>query len=161
MTPASGATSSCAALSVSSSTIASSLATASPGCFIQTAIVTSLTLSPTFGTSILIDAPLEAGAGAFAADAASAGLGLAAPEPDPSLAINFPTSAFSPSATRISSSTPSSGETSSCAALSVSSSTKGSSFFTVSPTALNHCAIVTSLTLSPTFGMVISVMMFS
>ncbi len=155
MTPASGATSSCAALSVSSSTIASSLATVSPGCFIQEAIVTSETLSPTFGTSIFMaDAP-DAGAADFAAGAA-AGFAVA-PLPAPRRAISFPISAFSPSATRISSKTPSAGETSSCAALSVSSSTNGSSFLTVSPTALNHCAMVTSLTLSPTFGIVISV----
>ena len=120
--------------------------------------MTSETDSPTFGTSIFIAVPPDAAAGAasFAAGAAAFG-SAAAPVPALSRAISFPISAFSPSATRISSSTPSSGETSSWAALSVSSSTMASSFLTLSPTFLNHCAMVTSETLSPTFGIVISV----
>ena len=138
--------------------MASSLATASPGCFIQLAIVTSETDSPTLGTSIFMAVPPDAFFDVLAGAASFFGAAAFAPEPLPRRAIKTPISATSPSATNISSSTPSSGETSSCAALSVSSSTKGSSFLTVSPTALNHCAMVTSETLSPTFGILISVM---
>ena len=53
-TPAVGAVTSTVTLSVSSSTTGSSAATASPGCFIQRAIVAVVTLSPKVGTLISV-----------------------------------------------------------------------------------------------------------
>jgi hypothetical protein len=55
----------------------------------------------------------------------------------------------SPSSTRISVSVPDTGEGTSVSTLSVDTSNNGSSSATVSPTLLNHCVIVPSVTVSP------------
>ena len=73
------------------------------------------------------------------------------------LAISVPTSTVAPSETRNFSIFPAIGEGSSALTLSVSTSARGSSFSTSSPSALSHRAIVPSVTLSPSWGIVTGV----
>ena len=70
----------------------------------------------------------------------------------------MPTSTVSPSGTRISWSTPAAGDGTSESTLSVETSNSGSSTSTRSPTALNHCVIVPSVTVSPSCGISTSAM---
>ena len=112
-----------------------------------------------------VPARLGAGAAASAAGllggaASSAGAGAAAgaaPE-SPTTAMTVPTSTVSPSGTRISVSTPATGDGTSVSTLSVDTSNNGSSAATVSPTDLNHCVMVPSVTVSPSWGSVTSAM---
>src|SRR5437763_7849688 len=67
-----------------------------------------------------------------------------------------PTFTVSPGLAEISASTPADGAGTSTVTLSVSSSTRGSSAFTASPSCLNHCATVASVTDSPSCGTRIS-----
>jgi hypothetical protein len=76
----------------------------------------------------------------------------------PTTAITVPTSTVSPSWTRISVSTPDTGDGTSVSTLSVDTSNNGSSAATVSPTFLNHCVMVPSVTVSPSCGSVTSAM---
>ncbi len=85
-----------------------------------------------------------------------AGLEAAPPAPAARCPSNAPTSTSSPSATIISSSRPDSAAFTSRVTLSVSSSRSGSSFSTASPTLLNHCPTVASVTDSPSAGTRIS-----
>src|SRR5207253_9787421 len=72
-------------------------------------------------------------------------------------AIGVPTTTVPPSATRISRSTPANGDGISAFTLSVMTSTHGSYFATGSPGRLSHLPIVPSWTLSPSWGILISV----
>jgi hypothetical protein len=72
-------------------------------------------------------------------------------------AISVPTSTVSPSEIRSFSIFPANGEGSSELTLSVSISQRGSSFSTSSPSALSQRAIVPSVTLSPSWGIVTGV----
>src|SRR5438445_778724 len=72
-------------------------------------------------------------------------------------AIGVPTTTVAPSATRISRSTPPNGDGISTFTLSVMTSTRGSYFATGSPGRLSHLPIVPSCTLSPSWGILISV----
>ena len=72
--------------------------------------------------------------------------------------MTVPTSTVSPSCTRISVSVPATGEGTSVSTLSVDTSNNGSSADTLSPTDLNHCVIVPSVTVSPSCGSVTSAM---
>ena len=65
-----------------------------------------------------------------------------------------PIGTVSPSATRISTTVPETGDGSSTFTLSVFTSTIGSYFATLSPGALSHFSIVPSVTVSPTSGSV-------
>ena len=65
---------------------------------------------------------------------------------------------MSPSGTLISVRVPLTGEGTSESTLSVDTSKSGSSSATVSPTALNHLVIVPSVTVSPSWGIVMSAM---
>ena len=67
-------------------------------------------------------------------------------------ASTTPTSTVSPSGTRISDSTPVTGDGTSESTLSVDTSNSGSSSATCSPTCLNHLVIVPSVTVSPSCG---------
>ena len=82
----------------------------------------------------------------------------AAPSASPTTAMTVPTSTVSPSWTRISVSTPETGDGTSVSTLSVDTSNNGSSAATVSPTFLNHWVIVPSVTVSPSCGSVTSAM---
>ena len=160
-TPAAGAPTSRAALSVSRLTIGSSTPTLSPTFFSHSPISASETDSPDAGTrtSISSPPPLATGAGAvFSAAPLDAGFGTAAPPSftDPSSA---PTSTVSPSCAEIDASTPALGAGTSTETLSVSSSTNGSSATTASPSFFIHFAIVASVTDSPSAGTRISVAM--
>ena len=70
--------------------------------------------------------------------------------------MTVPTSTVSPSGTRISVNVPATGDGTSVSTLSVDTSNNGSSAATVSPTCLNHCVIVPSVTVSPSWGRVTS-----
>jgi hypothetical protein len=73
-------------------------------------------------------------------------------------ASTTPTSTVSPSGTLISVRVPLTGDGTSESTLSVDTSKRGSSSVTESPTALNHFVIVPSVTVSPSWGIVISAM---
>src|SRR4029077_7391452 len=73
-------------------------------------------------------------------------------------ATTAPTSIVSPSATRISVTTPAIGDGTSVSTLWVDTSNNGSSAATLSPTFLNHCVMVPSVTVSPSWGRVTSAM---
>jgi len=89
---------------------------------------------------------------------ASAGLPLAAVSAAlSSSASSVPTFTVVPSGTAISRSTPASGAGTSVSTLSVVTSSSASYFSTRSPGRFSHLPIVPSVTLSPSFGMVISV----
>ena len=75
------------------------------------------------------------------------------------VASSAPTLTVAPSLTEISASTPEAGAGTSSVTLSVSSSTSGSSAITASPTFLNQCPTVASVTDSPSVGTRISVAM--
>src|SRR5690606_33493290 len=156
-TPAAGAETSTATLSVSISTSSSSLATVSPDFFSQVPIEPSATLSPMVGTAMSTAAPPEAaGAAAGAAAAGAAGAEAAAAPPSVTAPSTVPGTTVSPSPALIADSTPSAGATTSSETLSVSSSTRTSSFFTASPTFLVHLAMEASATDSPRAGVRIS-----
>src|SRR5690606_35271844 len=156
-TPAAGAETSTATLSVSISTSSSSLATVSPDFFSQVPIEPSATLSPMVGTAMSTAAPPEAaGAAGAAAGAAAAGAEAAAAPPSVTAPSTVPGTTVSPSPALIADSTPSAGATTSSETLSVSSSTRTSSFFTASPTFLVHLAMEASATDSPRAGVRIS-----
>src|SRR5690606_27255954 len=156
-TPAAGAETSTATLSVSISTSSSSLATVSPDFFSQVPIEPSATLSPIVGTAMSMPAPPEAaGAAAGAAAAAGAGAEAAAAPPSVTAPSTVPGTTVSPSSALIADSTPSAGATTSSETLSVSSSTRTSSFLTASPTFLVHLAMEASATDSPRAGVRIS-----
>ena len=70
--------------------------------------------------------------------------------------MTAPTGTVSPSGTRISMSTPATGDGTSVSTLSVDTSNNGSSAATVSPTFLNHRVMVPSVTVSPNCGSVTS-----
>src|SRR5215203_5697209 len=96
------------------------------------------------------------------ASSATSSLGVASAEGDssPSTAtstISVPTSTVVPSETRSFSILPATGEGSSALTLSVSTSARGSSFSTSSPSALSQRVIVPSVTLSPRWGLVTGV----
>ena len=74
------------------------------------------------------------------------------------MATTVPTSTVSPSGILISAITPESGEGISVSTLSVLISKIISSLFTLSPTFLCHFMIVPSFTLSPIFGIMISIL---
>jgi hypothetical protein len=102
---------------------------------------------------------LAAGASLFASVLVSALAGAAAPSPSAICASSALTSTVSPSLARISLRVPETGEGTSIETLSVSSSTSGSSTFTVSPTFLSQVPMVASLTDSPRVGTRTSVAM--
>src|SRR5205085_1788541 len=85
---------------------------------------------------------------------------LAWPSPDGASELTtaslVPTSTVSPSSTRISARYPDSGDGTSESTLSVETSNRGSSSLTSSPTDLNHLVMVPSVTVSPSWGMVMS-----
>src|ERR671911_2366547 len=94
----------------------------------------------------------SAGASASAGACSAAG---ASPPPagaSPMRASTTPTSTVSPSCTRISDSTPLTGDGTSESTLSVDTSKSGSSSATCSPICLNHLVIVPSVTVSPSWG---------
>ncbi len=101
------------------------------------------------------------GAGAGVDSGSAAGAAGASPSASPTTAITVPTSTVSPSCTRISVSTPATGDGTSVSTLSVDTSNNGSSSATVSPTFLNHWVIVPSVTVSPSCGSVTSAMVVS
>lgn len=72
--------------------------------------------------------------------------------------MTVPTGTVSPSLARISVSVPATGDGTSVSTLSVDTSNNGSSAETVSPTFLNHRVIVPSVTVSPSWGRVMSAM---
>ena len=89
---------------------------------------------------------------AVAAAGSAAGWGagaVTAPDEDATTASTTPTSAVSPSGTRISVSTPATGDGTSESTLSVDTSNRISSSATESPTALNQRVMVPSVTVSP------------
>src|SRR5918994_7914679 len=91
------------------------------------------------------------------AAASSRGLASTGPDSSPSVAtsrISVPTSTVVPSETRSFSILPATGEGSSAFTLSVSTSARGSSFSTSSPSALSQRVMVPSVTLSPSCGIV-------
>ena len=102
--------------------------------------------------------PLLAGAaGAGSATGAGAGAGVAsaagaADAPSVITPSTAPGVTVAPSAARISDRTPSDGDTISSETLSVSSSTRTSSFFTASPACFVHLPMVASVTDSPRAG---------
>ena len=131
--PPAGDGTSIVALSDSSSTSGSSLATVSPA-FTSTVMTGTSLKSPMSGTFTSTVPPPAAGAGAAAAgagadDAAAAAAACAAS----SSRISTPSETLSPSAILISATLPAAGEGTSIVALSDSSSTSGSSTATVSP----------------------------
>src|SRR5580658_1136457 len=75
------------------------------------------------------------------------------------IAIGAPVGTVSPSWAMISTIVPLTGEGTSALTLSVDTSTKDSYFSTESPTFLSHCATVPSVTVSPSWGIVIVVAM--
>src|SRR3546814_7597591 len=91
-----------------------------------------------------------------AAAGSSAGASAGSAPPPPITARTAPTSTVSPSATLISVSVPLVGDGTSESTLSVDTSKSGSSSATESPTALNHLVIVPSVTVSPSWGIVMS-----
>ena len=168
--PDAGASSSFETLSVSSTTSTSPLLTASPSFLRHEATLAEVTDSPEAGTRISTFAPeveatgagVAAGAGAGAAGAAAAGAALAAgalvePEP-PMRAMSAPIGTSSPSPTRISR-TPSAAASSSLETLSVSSVTRMSPLWTMSPFALCQRATLAEVTDSPEAGTLTSVLM--
>ncbi len=104
------------------------------------------------------------GAGASAAGASSAGasadgaVAVARRRRRPPGPAPRPTSTVSPSGTRISDTTPATGDGTSESTLSVETSNSGSSSATWSPTSLNHLVIVPSVTVSPSWGIWMSAM---
>src|SRR5690606_2788717 len=102
------------------------------------------------------DGASAAGASASAAGASSTGAGAGASPASPTTASTAPTSTVSPSGTLISTSVPLTGDGTSESTLSVETSKRGSSSATVSPTCLNHFVIVPSVTVSPSWGIVMS-----
>ena len=182
--PAAGAGSSTSTLSVEISTIVSSAATASPGCLCHSRIVPSVTDSPACGVTMSTTLPSAAGAAGaplpwastwsaslVAASAACSVPGTGSPSTDVSppsavagaspltliWARTCPTSTVSPSATRILAIVPAAGEGTSASTLSVETSTSVSSASTASPTALRHSRMVPSVTDSPIWGIVTSI----
>ncbi len=99
-----------------------------------------------------------AGAGVSSDACSPAGASVVAASPSPTTAITAPTSTVSPSCTLISVSVPATGDGTSVSTLSVDTSKSGSSAATASPTALNHCVMVPSVTVSPSWGRVTSAM---
>ena len=99
-----------------------------------------------------------AGSGSGAGSAGASAAGAGADPASPTTAITVPTSTVSPSGTRISVSTPDTGEGTSESTLSVETSKRTSSSAMVSPTCLNHLVMVPSVTDSPSWGSWISAM---
>src|SRR5687768_11123887 len=97
-----------------------------------------------------------AGDGAGAGSAAGAGAGAGAAPESPMRARTVPTSTVSPSGTRISFNTPATGEGTSESTLSVETSNSTSSSLMLSPTFLNQRVMVPSVTVSPSWGIVMS-----
>src|SRR6266568_1510031 len=75
--------------------------------------------------------------------------------------MTCPTGTSSPSAAVTLASTPSAGASSSTVALSVSTSTTGSPFFTCSPSTLSHCTILPVSCAIPNTGKITSVAMLT
>ena len=92
----------------------------------------------------------------FGSSAGGAGAISAGVSPATSSIVHSPApiGTVSPSATRISTTVPETGDGSSTFTLSVLTSTIGSYFATLSPGALSHFSIVPSVTVSPTSGSV-------
>jgi trimeric autotransporter adhesin len=111
-----------------------------------------------FGSSFFGSGLASAGAcfGGLASACFSLGA-LALASPASMAPSRAPTFTVSPVFTEIDDSTPDAGAGTSSVTLSVSSSTSGSSSLTASPSLLNHCAIVASVTDSPSAGTRISV----
>ena len=100
-------------------------------------------------------------AGAGTAAIGATAFGVSAPAtPSAIEPNNAPMTTVVPDAAFILSSLPDAGAGTSTVTLSVSSSTKGSSTFTKSPSFLNHFAMVASVTDSPKVGTRISLLMF-
>ena len=167
--PDAGASSSFETLSVSSTTSTSPLLTASPSFLRHEATFAEVTDSPEAGTRIstlpageavgveATGAGVAAGAGAAAAGAALVAGALVEPEP-PMRAMSAPIGTSSPSPTRISR-TPSAAASSSLETLSVSSVTRMSPLWTMSPFALCQRATLAEVTDSPEAGTLTSVLM--
>ena len=98
----------------------------------------------------------SAGAAAGGGASAGAGAGAAAPASAEITASTAPTSTVSPSCTWISARKPAVGDGTSVSTLSVDTSKSTSSSATASPTFLNHLVIVPSVTVSPSWGIVMS-----
>ncbi len=97
--------------------------------------------------------------GVAATDGAAFGaVGAAAASPSDSVitASRAPIGTVSPSATRISTTSPATGEGTSASTLSVDTSSSASSTATRSPTCLHHRKTVPSVTVSPSCGIVMS-----
>ena len=155
--PETGDMTSCAALSVSSSTIASSTETLSPTFLYHSPTPASVTDSPALGTGTSTILPLAAaGLGASASRSEGVGLTGEAAPPSAMMPSSAPTSTVSPSLTEISPKVPAAGAGTSTETLSVSNSTIGSSMATASPGFFNHWPTVASLTDSPRVGTRIS-----
>ncbi len=110
--------------------------------------------SATFGSGA---GAAAVGCGAGGGDGAANAADAAAAFPESEItASRAPTSTVSPSATRISETTPAVGAGTSESTLSVDTSNSGSSAATGSPTCLNQRVIVPSVTVSPSCGIVTS-----
>ena len=171
--PAAGDGTSESTLSVETSSRGSSASTASPTDFSHVVTVPSVTDSPRAGMRTSVpeagaEAMGDAGAGATGASATGAGaVGASATgagaevasDASPIIAIVVPTSTVSSSGTRISSSTPATGDGTSESTLSVETSTMGSSAAIVSPTFFSQVVTVPSVTDSPRAGIVTAVAM--
>ena len=107
------------------------------------------------GTGAAAGDPLVAAAPAGVAGAVGPAVGSVAPA-SPIRANGVPTGTVSPAGTRISSRTPSYGLGISESTLSVDTSNSGSSISMVSPALLSQEPMVPSVTVSPSFGMVMS-----
>ena len=96
------------------------------------------------------------GGGAGSRARAGAGSAAGTDPASPMRASTVPTSTVSPSCTRISLSNPAAGDGTSESTLSVETSKRGSFSATWSPTCLNQRVMVPSVTVSPSWGIVIS-----
>ena len=118
--------------------------------------------STTIGSTAGIGAGAGTGAGAVGGGVGcAAGADAAESVAAPTTAIIAPTGTVSPSCARISISTPLLGAGTSVSTLSVDTSNSGSSATTLSPTFLNQRVMVPSVTVSPSWGNVISAIVSS
>ena len=101
------------------------------------------------------------GGGAGSRARAGAGSAAGTAPASPMRASTVPTSTVPPSCTRISLSNPAAGDGTSESTLSVETSKRGSFSATWSPTSLNQRVIVPSVTVSPSWGIVISAIVIS
>ena len=120
----------------------------------------STTALRTAGDRVVSAALAASGAGVATDIGLAAGAAVASAAPSKIEPNNAPTFTVVPASTLIFSSLPEAGAGTSTVTLSVSSSTNGSSALMVSPSFLNHLAMVASVTLSPKAGTRISLLIF-